>query len=166
MRGAIPPLTQYAFMAWCSVLKKEHGDDFSFTFNFVYTIFERLLHIRYYRYRKQQTVIFLRIKHHPIQCYYKCSLFFKIKSIENKDSEQNHSEVQWNGTEHFTCAWNVTGCNLTHLLQTDFRLLLQQKWKFATVTVSLWLHETVDQGVVMQPSSTETNTKVPLKQIG
>jgi hypothetical protein len=30
MRGAIPPLTQYAFMAWCSV-KKKHMDNFIFT---------------------------------------------------------------------------------------------------------------------------------------
>jgi len=31
MRGAIPPLPQYAFMAWCSV-KKDHRDNFNFTF--------------------------------------------------------------------------------------------------------------------------------------
>jgi len=30
MRGATPPLPQYAFMAWCSV-KKKHRDNFSFT---------------------------------------------------------------------------------------------------------------------------------------
>jgi hypothetical protein len=29
MRGAIPPLPQYAFMAWCSV---KHKDNFTFTF--------------------------------------------------------------------------------------------------------------------------------------
>jgi hypothetical protein len=31
MRGAIPPLPQYAFMAWCLV---KHGDNFTFTFTF------------------------------------------------------------------------------------------------------------------------------------
>jgi hypothetical protein len=31
MGGAIPPLSQYAFMAWCSV--KKHRN--SFTFNFI-----------------------------------------------------------------------------------------------------------------------------------
>jgi hypothetical protein len=30
MRGAIPPLSHYASMAWCSV-KKEHRDQFTFT---------------------------------------------------------------------------------------------------------------------------------------
>jgi hypothetical protein len=30
MRGAIPPLPQYAFMTWCSVIEK-HGDNFTFT---------------------------------------------------------------------------------------------------------------------------------------
>jgi hypothetical protein len=30
MGGAIPPLPQYAFMAWCSV---KHRDNFTFTFN-------------------------------------------------------------------------------------------------------------------------------------
>jgi hypothetical protein len=29
MSGAIPPLPQYAFMAWCSV-KKKHRDNFTF----------------------------------------------------------------------------------------------------------------------------------------
>jgi hypothetical protein len=29
MRGAIPPLTQHAFMAWCSL--KKHRDNFTFT---------------------------------------------------------------------------------------------------------------------------------------
>jgi hypothetical protein len=29
MRGAIPPLPQYAFMAWCLV---KHRDNFTFTF--------------------------------------------------------------------------------------------------------------------------------------
>jgi hypothetical protein len=33
MRGAIPPLPQYAFMAWWSG-KKKHGDNFTFTLNF------------------------------------------------------------------------------------------------------------------------------------
>jgi len=28
MRGAIPPLPQYAFMAWCLV-KKKHRDNFT-----------------------------------------------------------------------------------------------------------------------------------------
>jgi hypothetical protein len=28
MRGVIPPLPQYAFMAWCSV--KKHKDNFTF----------------------------------------------------------------------------------------------------------------------------------------
>jgi len=32
VRGAVPPLPQYAFMAWCSVKKKEHRDNFTFTF--------------------------------------------------------------------------------------------------------------------------------------
>jgi hypothetical protein len=31
MRGAIPTLSQYAFIAWCSVNKK-HRDNFTFTF--------------------------------------------------------------------------------------------------------------------------------------
>jgi hypothetical protein len=31
MRGAIPPLPQYDFMAWCSVKKKYRGK-FTFTF--------------------------------------------------------------------------------------------------------------------------------------
>jgi hypothetical protein len=31
MSGATPPLPQYVFMAWCSV-KKEHRDNFTFTF--------------------------------------------------------------------------------------------------------------------------------------
>jgi hypothetical protein len=30
MRGAIPPLPQYIFIAWCLV---KHGDSFTFTFN-------------------------------------------------------------------------------------------------------------------------------------
>jgi hypothetical protein len=30
MSEAIPPLPQYAFMAWCSV-KKKHRDNFTFT---------------------------------------------------------------------------------------------------------------------------------------
>jgi hypothetical protein len=33
MNGAVPPLLQYAFIAWCSV-KKKHGDNFTFTFTF------------------------------------------------------------------------------------------------------------------------------------
>jgi hypothetical protein len=32
MRGAIPPLPQYAFMAWCLV---KHRDNFTFTFYLV-----------------------------------------------------------------------------------------------------------------------------------
>jgi hypothetical protein len=36
MRGAILPVPQYAFMAWCSV-KKEHRDNFIFTFTFTFT---------------------------------------------------------------------------------------------------------------------------------
>jgi hypothetical protein len=36
MRGAIPILPQYAFMAWCSVKKKYRGNfNFTFTFNIV-----------------------------------------------------------------------------------------------------------------------------------
>jgi hypothetical protein len=31
MRGAIPPLPQYAFMAWCSVIKHRDNCTFSFT---------------------------------------------------------------------------------------------------------------------------------------
>jgi hypothetical protein len=34
MLGAIPPLPQYAFMAWCSV--KKHKENFTFTFTFTY----------------------------------------------------------------------------------------------------------------------------------
>jgi hypothetical protein len=30
MHGTIPPLPQYAFMAWCSV-KERHRDNFTFT---------------------------------------------------------------------------------------------------------------------------------------
>jgi hypothetical protein len=37
MRGAIPPLTQYAFMAWCLV-KRKHRDNFTFT-SYRYAIF-------------------------------------------------------------------------------------------------------------------------------
>jgi hypothetical protein len=33
MRGAIPPLSQYAFMAWCLV---KHRDNFTFTFTFAF----------------------------------------------------------------------------------------------------------------------------------
>jgi len=33
MRGAIPPLIQYAFMAWCSV-KIKHRDNVMFIFTF------------------------------------------------------------------------------------------------------------------------------------
>jgi hypothetical protein len=40
MSGAIPPLPQYAFMAWCSVTKK-HRDSFTFTFTFTILGFER-----------------------------------------------------------------------------------------------------------------------------
>jgi len=47
MRGAIPPLPQHAFMAWCSV-KKTTGTTLSFTFTF--------LHIQI------QILIFLKIK--------------------------------------------------------------------------------------------------------
>jgi hypothetical protein len=32
MRGSVPPISQYALMAWCSV-KKEHRGNFTFTFN-------------------------------------------------------------------------------------------------------------------------------------
>jgi len=32
MSGAIPPLSQYAFMAWCLV---KHRDNFTFTFTFL-----------------------------------------------------------------------------------------------------------------------------------
>jgi hypothetical protein len=38
MRGAIHPLPQYAFMAWCPV-KKQHRNNFTFTFtlpNFIF----------------------------------------------------------------------------------------------------------------------------------
>jgi hypothetical protein len=35
MRGAIPPLPEYAFMTWCSV-KKQHRNNFNFTFKFSY----------------------------------------------------------------------------------------------------------------------------------
>jgi hypothetical protein len=30
MRGAIPLLPQYTFMAWCSVKKKRHRENFNF----------------------------------------------------------------------------------------------------------------------------------------
>jgi len=40
MRGAIPPLPQYALMAWCSV--KKQRDSFIFTFNFTTTKCEGL----------------------------------------------------------------------------------------------------------------------------
>jgi hypothetical protein len=33
MCGTIPPLLQYAFMAWCLV-KKKHRDNFTFNFTF------------------------------------------------------------------------------------------------------------------------------------
>jgi len=32
MSGAILPIHQYAFMAWCSVQKRKHRDNFIFTF--------------------------------------------------------------------------------------------------------------------------------------
>jgi len=32
MSRAIPPLPQYAFMAWCSAEKKKHRNNFTFTF--------------------------------------------------------------------------------------------------------------------------------------
>jgi hypothetical protein len=32
MSGSIPPLPQYTFMAWCSATKKEHRDNFTFTY--------------------------------------------------------------------------------------------------------------------------------------
>jgi hypothetical protein len=32
MRGAVPPLPQYAFMAWCLV---KHRDNFTFTFKWI-----------------------------------------------------------------------------------------------------------------------------------
>jgi hypothetical protein len=34
MSGAIPPRSQYAFMAWCLV---KHRDNFAFTFTFTFT---------------------------------------------------------------------------------------------------------------------------------
>jgi hypothetical protein len=34
MRGAVPPLPQYVFMAWCLV---KHGDSFTFAFTYVDT---------------------------------------------------------------------------------------------------------------------------------
>jgi len=37
MTEAIPPLSQYAFMAWRSV-KKKHRDNFTFTFTFLHNI--------------------------------------------------------------------------------------------------------------------------------
>jgi hypothetical protein len=42
MSGAIPPLPQYAFMAWCSV-KAQGQLYFTFTFTFTFTIFLPLL---------------------------------------------------------------------------------------------------------------------------
>jgi hypothetical protein len=33
MRGPIPPLPQYAFMAGCSVTKKQQRDNFTFTYS-------------------------------------------------------------------------------------------------------------------------------------
>jgi hypothetical protein len=41
MRGSIPPLPQYAFMAWCSV---KHRDNFTFlTFLLLNTLFSKML---------------------------------------------------------------------------------------------------------------------------
>jgi hypothetical protein len=39
MRGAIPPVPQYAFMAWCVV---KHTDNLSFTFIIIIIIIIRL----------------------------------------------------------------------------------------------------------------------------
>jgi hypothetical protein len=36
MRGAIPPLPQYVFMAWCLV---KHRDNFTLTFSYFYQSF-------------------------------------------------------------------------------------------------------------------------------
>jgi len=33
---------QYAFMAWCSIKKKKHRDNFTFTFWFMYVLLEKL----------------------------------------------------------------------------------------------------------------------------
>jgi hypothetical protein len=39
MRGAIPPLPQYAFMAWCLV---KHMDNFTFTFMIYFTTLSKV----------------------------------------------------------------------------------------------------------------------------
>jgi hypothetical protein len=45
MRGAIPPLSQYAFMAWCSV-KTKHRVNFTFTFfSSLQIVEERVSHL-------------------------------------------------------------------------------------------------------------------------
>jgi len=45
MRGAIPPLPQYAFMAWCSV--KKHRGNFTFTFTLI-GILHTFQYIKYF----------------------------------------------------------------------------------------------------------------------
>jgi hypothetical protein len=47
MHGAIPPLAHYAFMAWCSVTKRKHKDNFAFAFAFA-TMWKTFVHIRMY----------------------------------------------------------------------------------------------------------------------
>jgi hypothetical protein len=37
MRAAIPPLLQYAFLAWCLV---RHKDNFTFIFSFIYSFID------------------------------------------------------------------------------------------------------------------------------
>jgi hypothetical protein len=43
MRGAIPPLPQYVFLAWCLV---KHGDSITFTFHYICSCFIALIDIK------------------------------------------------------------------------------------------------------------------------
>jgi hypothetical protein len=54
MRGAIPPLPLYVFMAWCLV---KHGDNFTFTFfNVFFTSFLLSLLFQFLFLTRQVTV--------------------------------------------------------------------------------------------------------------
>jgi hypothetical protein len=60
MRGALPPLPQYAFVAWCSI--KKHRANFTFTFYNAYSFalytewvtnpLRRIIHTVLYEYNK------------------------------------------------------------------------------------------------------------------
>jgi hypothetical protein len=47
MRGAIPPLPQYSFIAWCSV-KKQHRDNFAFSLTLKYMLLVDIVEFIYF----------------------------------------------------------------------------------------------------------------------